>query len=274
MGIWTLKVEPEIIAQTVDSALTNALSNASSGSLDNQTIEPLIRSAIFSDSILLYSPDSTWASLAILCSKLRTLLSIALTEGAPIRGTISVGLTVVDQSRSLYIGQPLHDAYETDKNMAYRGVGVQMTNRCVKYIEQTLMQHRVPLGFAHDQLSEFWTGEYDKTNLLVRHMGEVLINQWWGPFFKVMKTADKAIEHLRECFYKRSLPIDSEVDNKFGQTKKFLYRCCFRPQTIEAMTERTKKEWKRSMDLNKKMTEECESYESELIRLQSILRDE
>jgi len=56
----------------------------------------------------------------------------------PLRGSISQGDVVIDPRKSLYVGSALHDAYFTDKNMNYRGVGVKIT-------EKTLVSSQVSI---------------------------------------------------------------------------------------------------------------------------------
>lgn len=267
MSSWTQHSEPSHIASAVECAVSNALTQSSSGSIDGAAFGPLIRSATFSDSILLYSPDVSWASFVVICSTVRSLIGMSLSSGVPLRGAISAGPMVVDTRHSLYIGGPLRDANCTDKKMRYRGVGVRLTDACIEYIAATLLSHPIPLGFRSERLEEFWAREREATDLLTRHMDDVFINQWSGPFFTVSSDADEATGHLRKCFHMRNLPVDGSVEHKFVQTLEFLRVTCLIPETVESLQKRIDQDWKLGAEEADTIDETFSSYQSELLRL-------
>lgn len=267
MRSWTQHSDPNQIASVVECAVSNALTQSSSGTIDGVAFGPLIRSATFSDSILLYSPDASWASFVVICSAVNTLIGMSLSNGVPLRGAIAAGPMVVDTSHSLYIGDPLRDANCTDKKMPYRGIGVRLTDACIEYINTKLLPNPIPLGFQRERLEEFWTGERDTTDLLTRHMEGIFINQWSGPFFTVASDPLEAIRHLKDCFHMRDLPVDAKVEHKFEQTSEFLRVTRLIPETVTALQKRVEKDWKLQMEEANTKEEVLSSYLSELRRL-------
>lgn len=269
MEAWTTQSSPHEIARTVNAALADALSQASCGSINGKKFGPLIMSSIFSDSIFLYSPDVSWASLYVLCSTVNTLLGLSLSEGVPLRGAISYGDLVIDRSKSLFVGKPLADAVKTYKHMKYRGVGVQVTSDANSFIVKELLGNQtVPIGFQDEDFSEFWTGECDSTHLLIRHLGEVFVNQWSGPFFSVKESLEEAKSYLRECFFKRGLSTDKDNEYKFEQTWEFLRKIRFIPKTIESLEKDIKKHFGRFAKGTDRMG--AESFIAELLRLHEV----
>lgn len=271
MGVWSKQSSPNEIARTVNAALADALSQASCGSINGKKFGPLIMSSIFSDSIFLYSPDVSWASLYVLCSTVNTLLGLSLSQGVPLRGAISCGDLVIDRSKSLFVGKPLYDAAKTYKHMKkkYGGVGVQVTSNANSFIVKELLHNQtVPIGFQDEDFSEFWAGECDSTHLLIRHLGEVFVNEWSGPFFSVKESEGEAKSYLRECFFKRALYTDKDNEDKFEQTWEFLRTTRFIPKTIELLEKDIKKHFSRSAKGTDRM--EAESFIAELLRLHEI----
>jgi hypothetical protein len=116
MSRWTEHVAADQIAREVNSEVVDALIQTTTGNINGVSFGPLVGSVTFSDSILLYSPDASWASFVVLCSAVRTLVAVSLSKGIPLRGAISVGPMVADATRSLYVGVPLGDAYAIEKS--------------------------------------------------------------------------------------------------------------------------------------------------------------
>ncbi|MGR3174367.1 MAG: hypothetical protein ACUZ8N_07180 [Candidatus Scalindua sp.] len=238
MGIWTRYEKADSIAYQVNCAVQDAIEQASCGSVDGVPIGPLVGTAMFSDSILLYSPDCSWHSFSILCSTVGTLIGISLSKGVPLRGALSQGDVVIDPKKSLYIGSALHDACSADAKMNYRGVGVKITENTLGFLNDLYQKIPVPQEIRHEGIDDFFSAGKNKTNILCKFNDEVFLNHWHGPFFKSRGDFDIVKKHLEKCFYQRELPSDKEVDSKYEQTLEFMRQTLFIEKTIEeVMTE-------------------------------------
>lgn len=264
MGRWTRNEKADVIAYQVNSAIQDAIEQASCGSIDGVPIGPLIGSAMFSDSILFYSPDSSWHSFSILCSTVCTLLGLSLSNGVPLRGTISQGDVVIDPRKSLYVGSALHDAYFTDKNMNYRGVGVKITEKALDYLDSQYHTTPIPQELHSEGIDEYFSGRKSNTNLICKFNDEVFINHWYGPFFKTRGDFEVVKEHLKSCFYMRKLPPDENADSKYEQTLEFMRQTLFIPKTIEEIIKEARKQ--REPDFGK----DLDAYKRELLRLNEL----
>lgn len=83
-----------------------------------------IQMAMFSDSILLYSKDITSNSLSALADITSHVMMYALQQDIPIplKGAIAAGEMTCNQTKQLYFGQALIDAYLLEESVKYYGV--------------------------------------------------------------------------------------------------------------------------------------------------------
>lgn len=83
-----------------------------------------IQSALFSDSILLYSQNDTTNSLHALADITSHIMMYAIQQEKPIplKGAIAAGCMTCNQTKQLYFGQALIDAYLLEENIKYYGV--------------------------------------------------------------------------------------------------------------------------------------------------------
>jgi hypothetical protein len=84
--------------------------------------EGLVRSVIFSDSIILVSIDDSKDSFVNLLATLGWVLKYAFINIIPIKGAIAYGDQTADFNRSLHFGRPLIDAFELQKELQLYGV--------------------------------------------------------------------------------------------------------------------------------------------------------
>jgi len=268
MGVWTHNEKSDVIAFQVNAAIQDAIGQASCGSIDRNPIGPLIGTAMFSDSILLYSPDSSWSSFAILCSTVCTLVGLSLSKGVPLRGAITQGSVVVETKKSLYIGSPLRDAYCADAKMNHRGVGVKITEKTIGYLSRLYETTAIPDGF-NEGIEEYLSGTKTNTNLLIKFNDEDFVNHWYGAFFHKSGDFEVDKEHLNKCFYKRNLPRNEKVDSMYKQTLEFMRQALFIPKTIEEMI-------LDSRNIQKRISaRDCyEAYKEELLRLNKLVNFE
>lgn len=83
-----------------------------------------IQIALFSDSILIYSQDDTSSSLHALADITCHIMMYAIQQENPIplKGAIAAGRMTCNQTKQLYFGQALIDAYLLEENVKYYGV--------------------------------------------------------------------------------------------------------------------------------------------------------
>lgn len=77
---------------------------------------------IFSDSIILFSKDETSNSLISLSIIANDIIRTAINYGVPIKGALAKGKITCDQSKQLFFGQALIDAYQLQESTKYYGV--------------------------------------------------------------------------------------------------------------------------------------------------------
>lgn len=83
-----------------------------------------VQLALFSDSILIYSQNDTSESLHALADITSHVMMYAIQQGKPIplKGAIAAGRMTCNQTKQLYFGQALIDAYLLEENVKYYGV--------------------------------------------------------------------------------------------------------------------------------------------------------
>lgn len=90
---------------------------------------PLIGISQFSDSIFLYTRDSTTECLKSLTEVVKKIFLIAIDYERPIplRGAIAKGKMTCDSAKNVIFGPALIDAYQLEENVIYYGVVVHHT---------------------------------------------------------------------------------------------------------------------------------------------------
>lgn len=124
-----------------------------------------IQMAMFSDSILLYSKDITLDSLRALADITSYVMMYALQQDIPIplKGSIAAGEMTYNQTKQLYFGQALIDAYLLEESVKYYGVVLHHSAEkyVVEYGESKYFQDKqIPLKsgrIAHYELNWYDT---------------------------------------------------------------------------------------------------------------------
>ncbi len=86
-----------------------------------------IQLAQFSDSIVLFSSDSTQKSLKALAEVTRNIMQTAIKQQIPLKGAIAQGQITCDFPKQLFFGQALIDAYLLEESIHYYGILVHHT---------------------------------------------------------------------------------------------------------------------------------------------------
>lgn len=86
-----------------------------------------IQLAQFSDSIVLFSNDTTSISLQTLAEVTRGIMQTAINLQIPMKGAVAQGKITCDIPKQLFFGQALIDAYLLEENINYYGILVHHT---------------------------------------------------------------------------------------------------------------------------------------------------
>jgi hypothetical protein len=105
----------------------------------------------FSDSIILFSHDDRYTSARDVFLATKLIIYQALRNGIPINGAIAHGLMTVDNTRSLYFGQPLIDAVELQKELLLYSVVLHHTVE--KHLRETSISSDLDLALNSDSFS-------------------------------------------------------------------------------------------------------------------------
>lgn len=99
----------------------------------NAEIQPVL----FSDSILIYSQNDDIESLHALADITSHIMMYAIQQETPIplKGAIAAGCMTCNQTKQLYFGQALIDAYILEENVKYYGVLVH--HSAEKYLQKS-----------------------------------------------------------------------------------------------------------------------------------------
>ncbi len=74
---------------------------------------------VFSDTVLLWAPAN--GAMEVLAMNLCPLIGHALKVGLPLRVGVALGECVIDPANDIFIGEPIVDAYETEKRQDWMG---------------------------------------------------------------------------------------------------------------------------------------------------------
>ncbi len=205
MKSWLENAGPSQIAEKLDAAFV-ACEQSSVGRLrDGTTFGPVIGVTHFSDSLLAWAPDDSWPSFGALCLATKMIIAVAIYQGVPLRGSISVGETVCRPRELRFVGQAIADAYlwsEKDPQRRYKSVGVDITPSTVKSLQgqvQTIPPHWRAgwMGIVASVIA----GPDGDSDLLTWFNGLLFVNHWAHGIFTA--------HDPRELFMRRNLPVES-----------------------------------------------------------------
>ncbi|MBL7067074.1 MAG: hypothetical protein ISS29_04370 [Candidatus Marinimicrobia bacterium] len=76
----------------------------------------------FSDSIILFSKDSTIDSFKLITSSAGWLFAQTIKKTIPLKGAIAFGNISINKSNQIYFGQPIIDSYLLEEDLSYFGI--------------------------------------------------------------------------------------------------------------------------------------------------------
>ncbi len=162
---------------------------------------------MFSDSILLISADDSYFSELMIILRVNNLLYNSLKLGnplepLPLKGAIAHGEMTADLDKSIFVGQPLIDAYSLQEELAIYGVVYHHTAEKHSYTNSK------PTGFYH---------EIEKCEYLVpfkKNKSNHIFANWKS----LIKSEEELLTIIRNLKCRTSGSLRHEIDN----TEQFL----------------------------------------------------
>jgi hypothetical protein len=217
MKDWLQTESAQTIAEHLDVALVACDQSSSGQTTDGRRYGPLISTVHFSDTLLAWSPDDSWASFATLCRSVKMIVLVALSKGVPLRGAISVGDVVCNLNTQRFVGKPIADAFLwSEKERPYRSVGVDLTPTVLDDIRAKLTSGPFPTCWDSDDggtSQQVLTGSLEVSGDWVWHRGSLFLNHWSHGLF--------VGRHPRQLFLLRDLPVNAEVEAKLVEMEMF-----------------------------------------------------
>ncbi len=206
MKSWLEVETPQAIAECLDEALA-ACDEACSGSVNGVAYGPPLGTTHFSDTILVWSPDDSWASFATMCTSLKLIVAVALRHGVPLRGSISVGNTVCNERTLRFVGPAIADAFLwSEKQRSYRSVGVDVTRRGLQSVQAKLLREPIPRCWdcwLNGTPAAILSGVAKCSGTLVWYKGCLFVNHWAHGIFTGRDPG--------EMFERRALELDDSA---------------------------------------------------------------
>lgn len=164
--------------------------------------EANIQIALFSDSILIYSQNNSIDSLHALADITSHIMMYAIQQEKPIplKGAIAAGRMTCNQTKQLYFGQALIDAYLLEENVKYYGVLV----------------HHSAEGYLH--LAEFPEFRDVKAPLKAGEISHYEL-RWYDTALKPGVTNSKTVG---ECLNNLRLTVSDEPRKYIDNTQKIM----------------------------------------------------
>lgn len=118
----------DLVARQTETKINEKLHELSTFISSRVTPESLVQFSIFSDSIILFSNESTVESFKYMIILTGNIVEKSIELGLPIRGAVAAGLcTVTNEKVPYYFGQPIVDAYTLEENLVLYGVVLHNT---------------------------------------------------------------------------------------------------------------------------------------------------
>lgn len=87
----------------------------------------LVRSSMYSDSIMIYSKDASYESADSFLCTMSSIINALIVETVPFKGSIAFGKMTLDEENSIFFGQPLIDAYLLQEELNFYGLIIHST---------------------------------------------------------------------------------------------------------------------------------------------------
>jgi hypothetical protein len=235
MKEWLKKDSAGAIAESLDVALV-ACEQSSCGSTGaGVSYGPLVDVIHFSDALIAWTPDDSWASLGVLCSSIKMIVGVALTNGVPLRGAIAHGEAVCNPRTLKFVGKPIAEAYLwAERQRLFKSAGVDLTPPTIAKLVSLLANEPMPDHWKSYLSASVLRRETEAAEDLMWHADCLFVNHWHhGMFLRSDPTA---------MFLKRNLPVAADqraaVDAKLRELQEFYEN----HQLVQSRTSRNRPE--------------------------------
>ncbi len=167
-----------------------------------------IKSITFSDTILFVTSDDSPEVLRSLLGILCQFQASALQKTIPIKGALSYGRITVNQSQSIYHGQPLIDAYELQDQVHYYGIVLDnvIEARIFDLIEEGHLSLGILKNWIHKLPTPLKAGLINHFNIRVHSLEDTTVQSLYnGCSGSTRKYVDNTVS------------IHNEMDNTISQ---------------------------------------------------------
>jgi hypothetical protein len=218
MKEWLKKDSASAIAESLDVALIACEQSSCGITGAGVSYGPIVDVIHFSDALIAWTPDDSWASLGVLCSSIKMIVGVALTNGVPLRGAIAHGEAVCNPRTLKFVGKPIAEAYLwAGKQRLFKSAGVDLTPLTVSRLVSLLAKEPIPDHWKTYLSSDVLRRKTEGAEDLMWHADCLFINHWnHGMFLRCDPTA---------MFLKRNLSVAADqraaVDAKLRELQEF-----------------------------------------------------
>ena len=118
----------DLVARQTETKINEKLHELSTFISSMVAPDSYVQFSIFSDSIILFSNESTVESFVYMINLTGNIVEKSIELGLPIRGAVAAGqCTVTNEKVPYYFGQPIVDAYTLEENLILYGVVLHNT---------------------------------------------------------------------------------------------------------------------------------------------------
>lgn len=200
------------LMQTIHSSIENNLKiNWIKKIIDN---DKYIYITMYSDSIIIYSKDSTYESCYSFTCAVSSLISDLFITGIPHKGAVAFGQITLDIEKSIFFGQPLIDSFLLQESINYYGVVLHSSAEQF-YYQFVPSDHTVP--FVISALSYFKGGNSIHKTIYPMYT-EVYLPPEHEHYLASIKKQKQLCEAINNFNFRTSGPLRIYIDN----TKSYL----------------------------------------------------
>lgn len=178
-----------------------------------KTNSKLVRTTTYSDSIMIYSKDSTYNSLYSIICTTSSLIADLFFEKIPFKGSMAFGKMTLDAKNSIFFGKPLIDAYLLQEEMNFYGI------ICHANIEEKIddfLSKSKEINFKIEYLCPLKNGA---TNHLTIYPMDILNTK---NAEEDKKRREKMFDAIKQLRYKTSGHLRKYIDNTETYLKKVI----------------------------------------------------
>lgn len=212
MKAWLERDSAQSIAESLDVALVASVQSSCGTTKEGVNYGPIVEVTHFSDSLLAWTPDDSWASLGTLCSSIKMIVGVALKHGVPLRGSIAHGEVVCNKETLRFVGQPIAEAYQwAEGGRPFKSVGVDISPQTIAKLRKKIFESPIPKHWEGSLSADVIQRNAEGDSNFIWHKDCLFVNHWaHGMFVRA---------NPGELFLKRGLPVPSSKEAEAVESK-------------------------------------------------------